>query len=276
MKDIPLFVSIPHSGFKIPKEAYWLKNLPFSILMCDVDAYVDDLYLKTLKNLHIPFFSFKWHRYAVDANRFQTDISSQTVERARELLKTIYKNKEFRQKNPSNIHWHKTTKGKTLIKKAISQDTHKKLIKKYLNPFKLQIQKKFESFKSQGHKTVYLLDLHSMPSKGLAFHKDRGSLRPDIVIGNNRGQSCSKKMTNLVVKAYRKAGFKVALNWPYKGGAITYTYGQPHKGQEVLQVELNRKLYMDEKTKKKSKNYKNIQIRLNLAVQKIVEGIRLF
>ena len=269
-------MSIPHSGQQIPKEAYWLKQLPSFILKCDLDAYVDELYFPVLKKFHITSVLFKWHRYSIDANRFQTDISSKTVERAEELMKTIYKNREFRQKNPSDIHWHKTTKGVLLIKKAIPQKTHKLLMKKYLNPFHKQLRQRIENFKQKGYKKVYLIDLHSMPSKGLAFHKDRGHFRTDIVIGNNRGKSCSKQLTDLVVKAYRQAGFKVRLNWPYKGGAITYTYGQPQKDQEALQIELNRKLYMDEKTKKKNRNYKNIQIKLSLAFQQIVEGIRSF
>ena len=85
MKKQALFVSIPHSGRQIPKEAYWLKKLPKSILNCDIDAYVDELYLPVLNKLHIPSVMFKWHRYAVDMNRFKTDISAKTVERASEL-----------------------------------------------------------------------------------------------------------------------------------------------------------------------------------------------
>ena len=269
-------MSIPHSGRQIPQEAYWLTKLPHSILMCDVDAFVDELYLTVLKKLHIPFIVFKWHRYAVDANRFQTDISSNTVERAEELLKTLYKNREFGQKNPSDIHWHKNTKGFLLIKKAIPQKTHKLLMRKYLSPFHEKLIRKFESFKQKGYKKVYLMDLHSMPSRGSAFHKDRGSFRKDIVIGDNRGKSCSKKFTDLALESFQQAGFKTALNRPYKGGALTCFYGQPHKGREVLQVELNRKLYMDEKTKKKNRHYKTIQIKLDLAVQRITEGIKSF
>ncbi|MDE0092746.1 MAG: N-formylglutamate amidohydrolase, partial [Oligoflexia bacterium] len=253
--------------------AYWLKALPHSLLMCDMDAFVDDLYLPILKVWRIPSIVFGWHRYAVDVNRFQTDISSRTVERAEELLKTLYKNKRLGQKSASDIHWHKTTKGHLLIKKAIEQKTHKQLIKKYFNSFHDQVGRQFEKLRQAGHKTVYLIDLHSMPSKGLAFHRDRGCFREDIVIGNNRGKSCSKQLTDLVVQAYRQMGFKVSLNWPYKGGAITCVYGQPQRGQEVLQVEINRKLYMDEKTKKKNKNYKNIQIKLGQAIQWIMRGL---
>ena len=86
-----LFVTLPHSGLKIPPEASWLKGSPFEVLMCDPDAFVDELYHPALVRYYIPFFIFDWHRYSVDANRFPFDISSQTVERAGELLKNHYK-----------------------------------------------------------------------------------------------------------------------------------------------------------------------------------------
>ena len=290
-----LFVSIPHSGTQIPAEANWLKNLPPPVLNCDVDAFVDDLYAPVLKKRAIPAVIFPWHRYSVDMNRWAWDISPKTVQRAGELLKTLYKHKNSLQKNssgaslsgaslsgaspsgtsPSNVHWHKTTKGDLLIKEPLSQNRHKVLIKKYFEPYHQQIQNQLRIFKKQGAKKIYFLDLHSMPSKALAYHKDYGELRTEIVIGNNRGRSASPAFTELAIKAYRQAGFKVALNWPYSGGAISRFYGQPQKGQEALQVELNRKLYMDEKTHKKNQNYKNIQLKLALAISYIKQRLPL-
>ena len=110
-----------------------------------------------------------------------------------------------------------------------------------------------------GNKGIYLMDLHSMPSKGLDFHRDTGESRKEIVISDNKGKSCSEAFKDLILRAYKSAGFEVALNWPYTGGAITQHYGQPSLGQYSLQVELNRKLYMDEETKNKNSNYKQFK-----------------
>lgn len=271
-----LFVSIPHSGLKIPLEAKWLKKIPFEVLMCDPDAYVDELYQPALIKYQIPFFIFEWHRYSVDANRFVFNISSQTVEGAEELLKNHYKfNPTSHPENlsPSDIHWQKTTLGFNLIKKPLSQKTHRLLIEKYFNPFHEKIKKHIESLKHQGEKKIYLLDLHSMPSKAVSFHKDTGKLRTDIVIGDNEGRSCSPAFRDLVLTACRKAGFKTALNDPYKGGAITKTYGQPYQSQEALQVELNRRLYMNENTKEKNKNFSEVQRQLKFALSHILQRI---
>ena len=300
-KKIPLFVSIPHSGIKIPSEAYWLREIDSHILMCDTDAFVDDLYSPALKEFQIPSVVFEWHRYSVDVNRFSTDISPLTVEMPEQFLQKDHKwpardqkaKKSFSEldncspikesyqytvesqnikNSPSNIHWHKTTKGDVLIKKALSKKLHEDLIRKYFNPFHKEIKKQIMNLKVQGDKNIYLLDLHSMPSKGLDFHRDTWENRKEIVISDNKGKSCSKAFKDIVLKAYRVAGFEVALNWPYTGGAITQHYGQPKLGQHILQVELNRKLYMNEETKDKSSNYKQVQIQLKQAIAYIVKN----
>lgn len=265
-----LFVSIPHSGIQIPPEAVWLKKVPSSVLMCDVDAFVDDLYSPALKNFGIPSVIFQWHRYAVDTNRFSTNISPLTVEGSKPVV-SVGKNK-----SPSDVHWHKTTKGDLLIQKALSKKLHEVLIKKYFDPFHKKIQKQILEFKQNGNSPVYLLDLHSMPSRGLEFHRDPGENRKDIVISDHEGQSCSKAFKNLIVAAYKTAGFEVAINWPYRGGAITRRYGLPQKKQEALQVELNRKLYMDEKSKKKTADYRQVQAQLKQAIAFIVKNQKKF
>ena len=286
-KAFPLFVSIPHSGLKLPPLATWLKGLSSSVLMCDVDAFVDDLYSPALKQFKIPSVAFEWHRYAVDVNRFSTDISPLTVNESEQFLKggktsfvDKYKsgqNKVFPlEKSPSDVHWHKTTKGDILIRKAISYKLHRELIEKYFQTFHEKITKQIISFKESGHRAVYLLDLHSMPSQGLDFHRDSGENRKEVVIGDQEGRSCSKAFRDLIATAYKTAGFEVGFNWPYKGGAVTQIHGQPHKGQEVLQIELNRSLYMDEKTKKKISDYKKVQNQLQEAVAFLIKNQKEF
>lgn len=65
-----------------------------------------------------------------------------------------------------------------------------------------------------------------------------------------QGKSSKSPFVDLVIVAYVRAGFKVAYNWPYYGGRVSEQYGRPETGQQSVQVELNRALYMDEASKK--------------------------
>jgi N-formylglutamate deformylase len=262
---IPFFVTVPHSGEKVPKEAYWLAGLPETVLMCDVDRYVHELYSPATETLGLTSVVAETHRYVVDLNRVPEDVDQDSVEES---------------KNPSGkftigFHWSQTTTGARLMKNPIPVKLHNELTHKYFEPFHQQVQKTFAEFKAKGFKKVYHLDAHSMPSKGTDAHRDPGSERPQIVVSDRDGVSCEASFKDLVIKAYESVGFQVAYNWPYKGGRITETYGKPDFGQHTLQVEMNRSLYMDEITKKKSTtNFEDVQKRVTRALATILSGLQ--
>ncbi len=233
------FLTIPHSGERIPAETPWLHGLPESIVMCDVDRYVDRLYQPTLEALELAHIKAEWHRYVVDLNRLPDDIDADAVKGS------VNPAGKF----PMGLHWTKTTRGTRLMPEPMTMALHQALIARYFEPFHQEVRGLYEFFKGKGASTVYHLDAHSMPSKGTAGHRDPGQTRAEIVVSDWEGKSCSTEFKDLVITAYTRAGLKVAYNWPYLGGRVTQTYGQPMQGQHAIQVEINRALYMDEESK---------------------------
>jgi len=51
-----------------------------------------------------------------------------------------------------------------------------------------------------------------------------------------------------VEKAFTDHGFVVARNAPFAGAYIAQRYGQPSRGIHAVQVEIDRALYLDEKS----------------------------
>ncbi len=234
----PLLISIPHSGEKVPKEAYWLHSLPNRILMYDVDRFVDKLYQPILNTLKIPHIITPWHRYMVDCNRGLSDIDSQSVQGAKP-----------HPPQPIGLHWRTTTAGFTLIKKPLTKKLSNQIIDKYYKPFFNDIDNIYNNFLKNGAKKIYHLDLHSMPSQGTQVHRDPGKKRSDIVICTIDGTTAQKNWTTQVIAAYQSQGLSVSVNMPYKGGTVVQKYGQPKKNQQAIMVEVNRKLYMNEQSK---------------------------
>jgi len=238
--DLPLILSCPHSGEKVPLEANWLNDIEDNAhLKRDLDLYVDRFYRPLARQKALPFIFSPWTRYAVDLNRLPGDVDSDSVLNSPNPPGTF----------TTGLHWVKTSQGEPLLKRPISEDLHKILIASYYEPFHRAIVANFEHLKLQGHKRVFHMDLHSMPSQGTSIHRDPGERRADIVISDQDGTSCDEKFKILVMEAYKAAGFEVKENWPYKGGRITETYGSPSRGRHTLQVEMNRALYMNEDTK---------------------------
>lgn len=231
-----LIATIPHSGEEIPPQATWLKDLPEEILMCDVDRYVDYLYEGSLHGLQIPYVKTQWHRYAADLNRIPSDVDSSSVRGS--------PNKEG--SFSRGFHWVVTTLNQPLMMQPMSLETHQELVDLVYRPFHQSVEELY----SQSSGPTYHLDLHSMPSLGTSMHRDPGELRADVVISDCHGTSCETRFRDLVLIAFLKQGFKVAYNWPYFGGRVSEQYGQPAQNRHAIQIELNRALYMDEKTKK--------------------------
>ncbi|HEX8232783.1 MAG TPA: N-formylglutamate amidohydrolase [Caulobacteraceae bacterium] len=90
-----------------------------------------------------------------------------------------------------------------------------------------------------------LFDWHSMPSAAV---KGAAGPGPDFVLGDRFGASCAGAVTALVERELKAMGFAVARNAPYAGGFTTEAYGNASGGLHALQIEVNRRLYLDEAT----------------------------
>ncbi len=258
-----LMATIPHSGENIPDLTPWLKNLSEEVLMCDVDRYVDRLYVDHLTQLGIPFIKTQWHRYAVDLNRIPEDVDCESVQGA-----------EFSAgKNSRGYHWVMTTLKTRLMNQPMTIQDHQKLTELIYHPFHQEVKKTAKVIQ-QKQSIIYHLDLHSMPSLGTTEHRDPGERRADIVISDCHGQSSSSNFLDIVLLAYVKAGFKVAYNWPYYGGRVSEVYGRPSENHHVIQVELNRSLYMNETTKQLIPDLaEKTSAKLGLAIEMILKSI---
>ncbi|WP_084420511.1 N-formylglutamate amidohydrolase [Henriciella litoralis] len=119
--------------------------------------------------------------------------------------------------------------------------------------------------------SVILIDCHSMPSS-----QPGRSTMPDFVLGDRFGSSCTGQLTNLVERQLRSLGCTVARNAPYAGGYTTRRYGRPKRHVHTLQIEINRKLYMDETTVEPDEGLHELRTVLDQLMEQICAfGVRL-
>jgi N-formylglutamate amidohydrolase len=91
------------------------------------------------------------------------------------------------------------------------------------------------------HGFAVVLDFHSMPSG-----KWHGKALANIVLGDCHGRACGAALTEFLHDACREQNFNVARNAPYAGGYSTAFHGAPLLDVHMLQIEIDRSLYMDE------------------------------
>lgn len=87
-----------------------------------------------------------------------------------------------------------------------------------------------------------LIDCHSMPS--LPGEAGRAA---DMILGDAHGTAAAPRATRLLEEALSGLGYRVRRNDPYAGGYVTRHYGRPREGVHVIQLEIARSLYMDER-----------------------------
>jgi N-formylglutamate amidohydrolase len=97
-----------------------------------------------------------------------------------------------------------------------------------------------------------LIDCHSMPA---SIRIGDSGFRPDFIVGDRFGTSASAALTETAIDLLSVMGYTVAHNKPYAGGFITEHYGRPARRLHALQIEVNRGLYMNEKTLQKSAGF---------------------
>ena len=89
-----------------------------------------------------------------------------------------------------------------------------------------------------------LIDMHSMPHEAVHILKPNQGI--DVVLGDRYGASADIAFGDLIEQAAETHKFRVSRNVPFAGAYITQRYGQPGQSKHVVQVELDRALYLDE------------------------------
>ncbi|MEZ5871075.1 MAG: N-formylglutamate amidohydrolase [Nitratireductor sp.] len=116
-----------------------------------------------------------------------------------------------------------------------------------------------------GH--AVLVDCHSMPSAREGTGRKQ---RPDFVIGDRFGTSCSQQITWAACEYLSGLGFEVEINKPYAGGFITEHYGRPDNGIHAIQIEVNRGLYMNETTMEKRAGFDALAATITRFISRLV------
>ncbi len=92
------------------------------------------------------------------------------------------------------------------------------------------------------HGHAILIDLHSMPPLPVPIGADR---EPQIVVGDRFGRSAAGSLSRLVADIAEGRGIATAQNHPYAGDHLIERHGHPAQGFHALQLEMDRRLYLD-------------------------------
>lgn len=115
-----------------------------------------------------------------------------------------------------------------------------------------------------------VLDGHSFPSRPLPYELDQRDARPDVCIGTDSFHTPSW-LCELATAAFERADFSVAVDRPFAGALVPAAYYAGEVRVAALMVEINRALYMDERTGERLASFTEFRQRLSDVLTHICE-----
>ncbi len=242
----PVIVEVPHAGLTIDPESMATLVAPTQSIGRDADLFVDDLYADapdvgaTLLVSHIS-------RYVCDLNRAETDVDPLTVEGG------------TARSAPHGVIWRVTTDNRAALLRPLPfSELERRLVRIY-RPYHQKLNALLQE-RVREFGFAILLCGHSMPSRGREGHIDPGRERADVVPGSRGRTTCAETVLRLVDRNAAAFRFSVAHDEPYRGGFSTTHYGRPRQHVHAIQIELARRLYMDELAlTKKPREFENLK-----------------
>ncbi len=259
---LPVVLNSPHSGSCYPEAFLAASRLDKQAIRRSEDSYIDELFANAAA-LGAPLLKANFPRAWLDVNREPYELdpkmfagSLPTYANVRSVRVAGGLGTIARVVSESEEIYH----GPLNVQDALARiDGLYKPYHRALRELVLQTRATFG--------VAVLIDCHSMPStvRGMA-----GRTRPDIVLGDRYGTSCSTDVTGLIAGVLGAMGYSVGRNKPYAGGFITEHYGQPARGLHAVQIEFNRALYMDERSLAPTARFETLKADLAAMMQKLI------
>jgi N-formylglutamate amidohydrolase len=262
---VPLIFNSPHSGRIYPSTFLAASRLDAHTLRRSEDAFVEELF-GFVPELGAPLLHAHFPRAYLDVNREPYELDPILF---RDGLPHYANTQSVRVVGGLGTIARIVSESDEIYREPLSVEAALERIRRLYTPYHETLASLLLEAKREFGLAV-LIDCHSMPSSPTA---DRGTARPDFVLGDRFGTSCSGELTRLAASKLEELGYAVALNKPYAGGYITEHYGRPHKAQHVLQIEINRALYMNETSFAKSQGFDQLRLGLETMVRGLIPGI---
>ena len=248
----------PHSGCTYPGWFLEGTRLPPETLRSSEDAFVDRL-IACAPSLGAVTIRAQVPRAIVDLNRAPDEIDP--------LVVRGVPRHPLNQRTLAGLGVipRVVSQGRAILERPIDRAEAERRIDAYWRPYHHALAALIAEARQRFGQAI-LIDMHSMPHDALAHLH---GARPDMVLGNRHGLSASARVSDAIVAAVEAEGWRIRRNSPFAGAYICSTYGRPGQNIHVVQLEIDRALYMDEKTITPHEGFDDVAVRIARVVRRL-------
>lgn len=253
----------PHSGRNYAASFIRQSVLNRHVIRSSEDAFVDQLF-EFAPEYGAPLLKALAPRAYVDLNRARGELDPALIDGA------ARQGHNPRVASGLGVIPRVVANGRAIYRGKITMEEAQQRIEAYWLPYHETLQALLDrAFERHGQ--AVLIDCHSMPHEAIDGVVRSGMTRPDVVLGDRFGAAASGDVMDRVEAAFVAQGFNVMRNTPFAGAYVTQTYGRPSQGQHAVQVEIDRALYMDERTVKPNAQFETVRTALKAVVAELAE-----
>lgn len=260
----PVIFASPHSGRRYPDELLRNSRLDRHALRQSEDGYVD-LVFDSAPGLGAPMLRAWFPRAYVDVNRARNELDPRMFA---DPLPRSADSRSNRVLAGLGVIPRIVADGQDIYGRKLNYFVARRRLSTCYDPYHKALSDLVaDAYQAFGCAVV--IDCHSMPSAGGAPFRD-GDAPIDFVLGDRFGVSCAGSIVSLVERTLAKLGYQVSRNAPYAGGYVAAHYGRPAEGVHVLQLEINRALYLDEKRMARTAGFERLRDNMLTLMQDLV------
>lgn len=242
---MPLVLDSPHSGTLYPQD--FGHACALQLLRRAEDTHVEKLY-GFAPGLGVHWVEALFPRSYLDANRALAEIDDTLLDGAWPGEQPVTEVQKAKVRLGKGLIWRCTDEGLPLYDRRLSVAEVQQRIARCWQPYHQAVAQAIESAHALHGYSLHI-NCHSMPAVAASHATDHpGLVHADFVVGNRDHTTSSPALAELVCQWLQARGYSVWLNHPYKGVELVRRYGQPGQHRHSLQLEINRRLYMDEHT----------------------------
>ncbi|VDS07347.1 N-formylglutamate amidohydrolase [Paracoccus haematequi] len=248
----------PHSGRVYPDWFLEGTRLPPETLRSSEDAFVDRL-IACAPALGAVTIRAQVPRAIVDLNRAPDEIDP--------LVVRGVPRHPLNQRTLAGLGVipRVVSQGRAILERPLDRAEAERRIDAYWRPYHQALTALIAEARARFGQAI-LIDMHSMPHDALAhLHGPR----PDMVLGNRHGLSAAARVSDAIVAAVEAEGWRIRRNSPFAGAYICSAYGRPGQNIHVVQLEIDRALYMDEKTIAPHDGFDDVAARMARVIRKL-------
>lgn len=248
----PVVFTSPHSGRLYPQRMMALSRLDARAVRMSEDAFVDEL-IAPAEDHGVALMLATHARAYVDVNRGAGEIDPDMFEGS-----TLQADVDRTARTAAGLGCiaRVVGHGREIYRGKLPAGEAERRLEEVWRPWHAALDGLLSEAKLR-FGVALLVDWHSMPSA--VARAEQGRRAPDVVLGDRFGMACAPAVTALVQGELSARGYVVARNAPYAGGWTTERYGQPQHGLHALQIEVSRRLYLDEERLRPSPGFNALQ-----------------